>query len=100
MRVIPMKWVVEMQTVSFDDVLGNRHLLAFFRCLELIGLAKGQSDCDGWILRLAVEADDPQHAWSVAMRQAFAAARENDFSPWPIVAVCVIEEEFAAAKSR
>jgi hypothetical protein len=95
-------WTVELQSASPDDEFGSDMTTVFSGCLKVLGVdrASGTFDSDGWALSIAIDADDIREAWCLAMRKIFDAALMSGLPLWRIVAISVMDAEYAAAMNR
>jgi hypothetical protein len=95
-------WVVEIQTFSPDDQLDEDLITQLTSCVSLLGrdISSGVCDEDGWALSLCIAAGDPRTAWNLGMKMAFEAAVASGLPLWPIMAISVIDGEYAASTSR
>lgn len=94
-----MNWVVEVQTASYDDEIREDLVSRLTACRNYLGphRSTGSSDDEGWDLRILVDAADLAEAWRLAMSSIFEAAAASGLPFWPVVAVSVMDAEYAAA---
>jgi hypothetical protein len=95
-----MLWIVELETASPDDGILVEN--AFKDSIRLLGgdLTTASVDLDGWVMRFEIEASDAQEALSFATIRTFAAAELARLPQWPIIAIQVLNAEYASATRR
>jgi hypothetical protein len=92
-----MLWQVELETASPDDEIDIQEMLD--DSVRVLGAdtTTAAVDVDGWTMRFEIDACDPMEALAFAIIRTLAAATLTRLPRWQVIAVRVLDAEFASA---
>ena len=95
-----MLWQVEVETASPDDGIDVQQMVD--ESVRLLGVdtTTAAVNVDGWIMKFEIGACDPIEALIFATIRIVVAADLALLPLWPVVAMRVLNAEFASATGR